>query len=71
MFICEICRTTSAPGDKMHKIVVDKRFKAYTDGKVTGYGEETVKEKSACAKCAGVEVPSVPAATIPNTTPIA
>jgi hypothetical protein len=50
MFRCEVTGKLSKPGDKMNKIVVEKRDKEYKDpetGEVIGRGWEIVKEISA------------------------
>ena len=45
MFQCQNCDSTSAPRDKEHRFVVEKRVRAF------GGGLETAREISVCAPC--------------------
>jgi len=48
MFKCEKCKRQSEPKEKAHKLVVQKRGKAYPNGSV---GWEIVKEIIVCGSC--------------------
>lgn len=62
MFHCHGCKKLSQPGEKPHRVIVEKRDRVYTrkmrdkgkEREVTvGRGWEIVREASLCAPCAG------------------
>ncbi len=50
MFICELTKKQTMPGQKAYKLVIQTREKEYKDnqGYVIGHGFETVKELTVC-----------------------
>ena len=53
MYRCDKCHEVTKPGERVNKIVEEKRDKVYEyDGVIIGKGWEVVREIKVCAECA-------------------